>query len=47
MWVGSMKSPMCTSVNEELGILAENYPLKVRLSGVHAPNFSVIDCDVQ
>ena len=27
MWVGSMRSPMRTSANEELGILAENNPL--------------------
>ena len=27
MWVGSMRSPMRTSANEELGTLAENNPL--------------------
>ena len=27
MWVGSMRSPVCTSANEELGTLAENNPL--------------------
>ena len=27
MWVGSMRSPMCTSANEELCTLAENNPL--------------------
>ena len=27
MWVGSMRSPMCTSANEVLGTLAENNPL--------------------
>ena len=27
MWVGSMRSPACTSGNEELGTLAENNPL--------------------
>ena len=27
MWVGSIRSPLCTSANEELGTLAENNPL--------------------
>ena len=27
MWVGSERSTLCTSANEESGTLAENYPL--------------------
>ena len=34
MWVGSERSPLCTSANEGLGTLAENHPLTKKALGI-------------
>ena len=35
MWVGSVRSSLCASANEELGTLADKYPLTI-LGQVHS-----------